>query len=85
MKIHKWFLVIFVLILLGCAEKEDFQMVSDEASLAEQEAKLIREKSKNNRLDIKDKKIIKTGEIKFETSSLSETREQINKTIKKYK
>ena len=83
-RIHKWCCLIFVLILFGCAkEGEETRGILSKSALREQETAQTNTPSNGKQLEITDRKIIKTGNIEFQTTSISETRTRINDAINK--
>ncbi|MBW1848314.1 MAG: DUF4349 domain-containing protein [Deltaproteobacteria bacterium] len=77
--------IIFVLILFGCAkEAEEPHGVMSKSALVEQEKTDSHKPLNNKHLEIKDRRIIKSGNIEFQTTSLSKTRSLINEAIRKY-
>lgn len=76
---------IFMLLMVGCAkESEQPAEVMSKSALRENDATRAPSPPKNSRLQIKDRKIIKTGFIEFQTASLSKARKQIDHAINKY-
>ncbi|MCJ7772191.1 MAG: DUF4349 domain-containing protein [Desulfobacterales bacterium] len=81
---HKWFCLIFILILFGCAkEGEETRGILSKSALREQETAQTNTPSNDKQLEIIDRKIIKNGNIEFQTTSISETRTRINEAINK--
>ena len=76
----KKLLVILILIsIMGCGK------ASEVSEIYEPAASEAESQTDQRDLAIKDRKIIKEGEIYFESSNLTETRKQIDKAIQKYK
>jgi hypothetical protein len=74
-----------ILFLFGCAkEAEESRGVMSKSALIEQEQIDAAKPLNKKQLEIKDKKIIKTGDIVFRTSSIAQTRAHIDKTIRQY-
>ncbi len=85
-RLHKWFCLIFIFILFGCAkeEAEAPQGILSKSALREQETVQPDKPSNGNNLEIKGRKIIKNGYIEFQTTSISETRSRVNDAVNKY-
>lgn len=76
----KLLFILIILSIFGCSKGKE------ESVSSEPEPVLNDEKSQTgkNKLLINDRKIIKEGEIYFESSNFAETRKQIDKAIEKY-
>jgi len=83
-RFFKWFCLLFVLLLLGCAKEEAPREVLSKTKLSEQNATETNAPSQNQPPVIQDRKIIKTGTIEFQTQNLSDVRQKIDNAIKRY-
>ena len=74
---------IFLISLLGCKNYEPDSMNLGEVKMANEEQTLLKNRASEQE-NLVNRKLIKNGNVEFESENLNKTRENIFKVVKKY-